>query len=520
MEKKHLTSNENTESSELQEAKKSPEKTEKTNHSRKTSDTPEKKRSLTRKGKHTLLSSGITLLVIAAVVLLNIIATTLTEKVPGLTADITALKSFQLDEQSISIAEHMDKKVEITFLSEKNTYIELDPYCKQTAYVAEGLSRYSGGNISVRYLDLVKNPTFADNFKDKELASTDVVITCGENHQILSASDLYHFDYYYGNYQYIVSSQSEQMIDNAIVNVSSEEITNTVIITDNCAEDYSYFKSMLNNNGYKVTELSLVSETIPEDTDLVIIYAPTRDYSENAVQRLRDFLNNNGKYGKNLLFASDSQDADLPNLDKLLDEYGMKIEHSLAFETDTTRIVNGSSTYYDGIMCYYYSDLYTENSGESPTPVITGYSRPVTLTGQNAKALLVLSEKSGDCPYSATEDNWDFNEAITGKECVMAQGAVGTDNASSTIVVSGTFKVFTSGYLGSQYGNRAYFTTMLADLNHRTVSNISVAEKVITEYDLNIDKQTAFNLGFVTYAFIPIVILGIGFIVFLVRRNK
>ena len=61
---------------------------------------------------------------------------------------------------------------------------------------------------------------------------------------------------------------------------------------------------------------------------------------------------------------------------------------------------------------------------------------------------------------------------------------------------------------------------MLADLNHRTVSNISVAEKVITEYDLNIDKQTAFNLGFVTYAFIPIVILGIGFIVFLVRRNK
>ena len=494
------------------------DKKKKTSAPAKNTDGNEK--GMSRKTRHAIISAAISIVTIAAVVLVNIIASTLTEKFTGFTSDITAMRSFELSDQSIEVANNVGKKVEITFLSDKNTYVELDPYCKQTSYIAENLAKASDGMISVQYIDLLRNPRFADNYSEKELSSTDIIISCGDNSQILTANDIFTFDYYYGDYQYIRSSKSEEMIDNAIVNVSAEERTKAVIITDNTNQDFSYFKGMLNTNGYDVSELSLQDSDIGSDVHTVFIYSPSRDYPEESVKKLRSFLLNDGQYGKNLVFASDSKDVEMPNLDGLLEEYGMRIEHSLVFETDESKILSGSSSYYDGIMCYYLSEDYTENMGKSPSPVITGYSRPVSIVGQNAEALLVLSDKSGDCPFTITDENWNPEEHITGKECVIARGKYGTEKAYSTVIVTGTYNVFTQTYFGAGYGNKMYFITMLADLNGRKVSNISVDEKVITDYDLQIDRTTAVNLGFIVYAFLPILILGIGLTVFLIRRHK
>ncbi len=478
------------------------------------------KKSFSRKTKHGIISAAISLLVVAAIVLLNIISVVLTSKYSGLTADITSLKSFELSDESVKIAENVSKKVSILFMTDKNTYIEMDPYCKQTAFVAEALSKYSDGLIEVNYIDLVRSPTYADKFADTSLNTTDVVIECGDYRRVLTAAELYNFEAYSDSYQYITSSSAEQVIDNAIVTVTSDDVTNVVIITDYCSADYSYLKNTLSANGYNVTEMSLVKESIPRDTDMVIIYAPTRDYSEEDVSELKSFLENDGKYGKSLLYAADSMDADTPHLNVLLLEYGLSIEHALAFEMDTTKIVSGSTNYYDGILCSFFTDLYTENMTDNDYPVVTGYTRPVYIEGINSTPLLVLSEKSGECPYDADEETWNMEEAVTGKECVLAQGTNGNDYAVSTVIVSGSYNLFAKAYYGSSYGNSTYLSTMLADVNGRTMSNISVAEKVITDYDLNLDRSTAFNLGFVVYAFIPIVILGAGFVVFLLRRNR
>ena len=480
----------------------------------------ENKKSFSRKAKHGIISAAITLLVVAAVVLVNIISVVLTSKYSGLTADITSLKSFELSKESIKIAENLSKKVSISFMTDRNTYVEMDPYCKQTAYIAEAMSKYSNGLIEVNYIDLMRSPTYADKFADTTLNTTDVVIECGNYKQVLTASDLYNFESYSDSYQYITSSSAEQVIDNSIVTVTSDDVTNIVIITDYCSADYSYLKNTLSSNGYNVSEISLVKESIPEKTDMVIIYAPTRDYTEDNVSELESFLENDGKYGKCLLYAADSMDADTPHLNVLLLNYGLSIEHALAFETDTSKIVSSSTNYYDGILCSFYTDLYTENMTDSDYPVVTGYTRPVYIEGSNSTPLLVLSEKSGECPYDADEETWKMEEAITGKECVLAQGTNGNDSAVSTVIVSGSYNIFAKAYYGSSYGNSTYLSTMLADVNGRKMSNISVAEKVITDYDLKLDRSTAFNLGFVVYAFIPIIILGAGFIVFLMRRNR
>lgn len=474
---------------------------------------------MSRKLRHGLISAAVSLLVLAAFVLVNIIAVVLTEKYSPLTADITAVKSFEITEQSRKIAESVTKKVTITFLSDKKTYTDIDPYCKQTAYMAEEMHKFSNGMIDVQYVDIVRNPAFADQYSSEDLSTTDIIVSCGDNSRILTASDLFNFQYYSDNYQYIASSDSEQALDNAIIGVTNDETTNVVFISDNCSQDYSYFSKTLQANGYTVAELSLLTSDIPDDTDMVVIYAPSRDYSEEAVNKLKEFLKNGGKYDKTLLFAADSQDTDTPYLDDLLASYGLSLEHGFAFEADSNNINSSSTNFYDGIMCQYFSDLYTDYI-ENNRPVICGYSRAVTINNATVAApLLSYSDYSGVCPFDA-DDSWNISDAITGKTFVLAQGQDGPVDNASTIVLAGTYRLFTKSYYGSDYSNRTYFSTLLSSVNHRKLNQISVAEKVISEFDINISQQTAVNLGFVVYALIPIVILGIGFAVFLLRKRR
>lgn len=488
-----------------------PEKPEKNKNSRKNTS---------RRRKHGIISLSVTLLVVVAIVIINIISVTLTEKFSGFTADLTSLRSFRLTDQSVELAKNVDKKTFITFLADKNTYTEMDAYCKQTSIIAEELSRWSEGMIEVQYIDLVRNPTFAEDYSDSNLSTTDVIVSCGDNKKILTAYDLYNFENFSEDYRYIASSDAEQEIDNAITSVINEQITKAVIIKDYCSQDYSYFVKTLSNNGYSVKEISLISDDIPDDTDMAVIYAPTRDYTEDAVKKLIDFLYNDGSYGKNLLYAADSLDAQTPNLDSLLAKYDIELKHALAFETDTSKLDSRSQSYYDGILCSYYTDLYTENLTDGKQPVVTGFTRSVYTIAGVAQPLLVLSEKSGNCPYDADEEKWNMQDAITGEECVLAQGTLGTDDAKSTVVVSGTYLIFTQSYYGSVYGNQSYLSTLLGTINGRDMSRISVAEKVITEFDINIDKNAAVTIGFIVYALIPLLILGAGLTVYLIRRNK
>ena len=481
---------------------------------------PAPKKKASRRRKHGLISLLVTVFVVVAIVIVNVIAVTLNQKFSGLTADLTGLKSFQLTEQSKKLAESVSKKTQISFLSDKNTYVQMDAYCKQTSIIAEELARCSDGMIEVQYVDLVRNPTFAEGYSDSNLSTTDVIVSCEDKKKVLTTSDLFNFESFSEDYRYIASSNAEQEIDNAIAAVNNEQVTNAVIIKDYCSEDYSYLKTTLSSNGYSVSEVSLVNGELPVDTDLVIIYAPTRDYSEEAVQKLNTFMKNDGTYGKTLLYAADSMDAQTPHLDAFLAQYDLELAHAIVFETDTTQLDSRSQNYYDGILCQYYSDLYTDNITDKSLPVITGFSRSVYRLEGKAQPLLSLSERSGECPYDVDDEKWNMEEAITGKECVLAQGTIGNDKTHSTVVLSGTYLPFTQTYYGSAYANQTYLSTMLATLTGRDTSQITVAKKVITEFDINIDRSTALTLGFIVYGFVPLLIFGAGLTVYLMRRHK
>ena len=312
---------------------------------------------------------------------------------------------------------------------------------------------------------------------------------------------------------------AEQAIDNAIISVTSDVVTKVAVISDNSSGGYEYFIKTLEENNYEVSEISIEKDGIEENIDMVIVYEPEKDFTDQALIKLEDFMKNGDSYGKTLLYVPDIEGNEHTKLDSFINMFGISLAGGIAFEDDANSRYY-ENNYYEYLICDFASDLYRENFSEGRyTPVMTGLARPINIRSDDVEPLLVLSEKSGTVPYDA-DSEWSMEDSITGNVCLMAQVSVGSKEKSSTLVTMGSGTMVSETYFVNTLGNRNYIMTMLAALNGRTSEIISVSDKVITNFDIEADAHTRFWIGFVVYALIPLLILGCGLTVYLVRRGK
>ncbi len=475
---------------------------------------------MTRRNKRRIISIASICLVLAAVILVNVIASVLTDRYAVFTTDITSDNSFGLSEESVKIAQGVKKDVTITFLTDKVNYEAYDTYCKQATNIADQLKKYSDGKISVEYKDLLKNPNIENEYKSETLSVTDVLVTCGEKYNLLKVEDMFNFELY-GDYQYISSSKAESAFDTAIVKVTSDTETKIGIITDNTEDSYSTLESTLAANNYALVPFSIENEQIPDDVATVICYAPTKDYSKDATDKLRKFLKNDDKYDRGLIFIAYRFEIECPNITDLLYDYGMKLEDGLAFETQTTSMMTTGDAYRNIAANFSSTKPYMSNYTDKDFPVLVSMSRAVTLVNESTtEPLLMFSSESGICPYSATDD-WVWQDYITGNVIVMAQGAAGGDNGISRLIFSGSTEMWNSLLTQAEFTNKKYILNILNDINHREDTGVYLSEKVITKYDLSsVDSQTKVVTSVIIYAVLPVLILGVGVCVFIVRRRK
>ena len=489
-------------------------KSEKTNQTEKT---------MSGKNKFRITSIVITALVLAAVIVLNVIAYVLTDRFSSLTVDITSNGTYQLSDATEKIIKGVKQKVSITFLTDRNTYSSLDEYYKQTLFLVDKMSKDSEGLVSVEFINIVSNPNFLNNYADDNLTTSDVIIKCGDKYNVLRKEDMYNFEFMDEQYQYISSSKAESAIDTAIVKVTSERSDKVILLTDNTEEDYSYLVKVLSANNYNVTEMEIEKADIPENINTVIAFAPTKDYSEGAAEKLRSFLYNEGNYSKSMIYVACSSKVDCPNITALLKDYGMAISDGLAFDMDTSRQLNTVSSYsaYGYIAASFVSKLFTDNILENNQTVLANNARAVTsLSEKAATPLICYSASSGICPFDATSD-WNPQDYIIGNVNIMMQGISGDDKAQSKLIVSGSADMWSETVMKSQFANQEYMLNIMANLNHRQNNTVNLDNKVITEYSLqNISRQTSVLVGMVMYAFIPLAILGAGITVFIIRRRK
>lgn len=476
---------------------------------------------------HTIGALVITAVVLVATILLNVVVSLMSDKLPGMNIDLTSKGAFQLSETSIKLAKNVKKDLKITFLDDKQSYrskASSNTYYAQVMAIAEEYGKYNN-KISAEYVSIVDNPNFENKYPQETLSADNIIVSCGDKYRVLDQYDIFNVKSYYSTYSYIASSKAEEAFDGAILAVTSTESTKLAIVEDNSTEDFTYFKNILEQNNYELVSVKLEQEDIPKDAKMLIVFTPEKDFSKTAAKKIRTYLENNKEYGKNMLYIPSLKTYKTPNLDEVLSDWGITVGDGLAYELESSSVYGRNM--YDGILCYMGSNAFTSKFDDNSAPVISSYARPITLDSKaETQSLLQYSSKSGVCPSDA-DDSYDFTGNAKGNIIIAGYGVNGifandkkSSDKISTVFVFGSSTMFEKTILASTYSDQKYILAMLNESCGRVDQEIAVEAKELTQYDVQIDNNSASVIGLVCYVGLPIAVICAGLIVFVKRRNK
>ncbi len=481
-----------------------------------------------RKAHHGAASIGIIAVVIAIVIVINVVCGLLVDRFPDIKLDLTANNSFALQDDTVDYMAHLDKEVEVFLLMSEDDFSASGTYFVQAQNLLEKMEGNSNGKLKVEYVDLVDNPTFTSKYPDIDWSTTTsnyvALVVCGEQYKALTLEECFTYDEeYYSYYQqyYFTGTTIEQAVVTSVLNVTTEDKVVVDIIKGNNESDYTALKTLLSNNAYQVNEVSLVTQEIDEEAEFIILFAPSVDLDEGAVDKIAQWLDNNGKYGRTLVYVPCADKVDTPNIDQLLDDWGMAINGGYVFETSTDYLVTGSTPY---AFVTNYSDYYMNGLKNPSIPVFTTDSHDIIIEDtEMAHALLTTSSDAGVYPYDADED-WNYEDAIVGEPLnIAAEGVVtNNDKKSSRVIVFGSYMMFNEQILGfNSYNNSAYFMNVMNTIADKDDTGITIESKTLESTELGVTDVTTKTIMMTVFVIIiPVVILIAGLVVWLRRRNK
>ena len=484
----------------------------------------------TRRGAVSIL---LTALFIAAVVLLNIVLSAVADKYP-LYVDVTENASYRLQQETVDYLAEVTEPVDLYVLQKETDFESGDSnnykYRVQANKLLHAIAD-SSDKVELHYVDITADPTFTSDYPQVDWSSSHaVLVVSGDQYRAVDMTDLFTFDQsqynYYGTVV-ITAQHVEQAILTAIMNVTTAEKTKVTVLSGQGEQDMTPFTTLLENNAYEVEQVSLLTDSISEDSEFVIIYDPDVDIDESAYTTLSDWLNNDGKYGHHLFYFPNDQHEvkDFPNLNALLTDYGMEVQYGYIFESGESYTIPGANHY---VSVYDYGDdtTYTEGLRNQNIPVVMMLTMPVTITDSTiATPLLLSSDKSFLFPMDLKEEDVDsFDpdyQALNGAAIGVRNDGT-EDGKNSSIVVIGSYEAVTSNYLSiSSYNNAAYFVNLFNTLSDRDDVSVVIEGKDPSANELGVTSIDAITFPSILVRFvIPIGILIAGLIVWIRRRHK
>lgn len=479
-----------------------------------------------RKAKHGSIAIALVAIVIALVVVLNVVFSLLTSRFPDMSIDLTSSSSFALQNDTIDYVSHLEKDVTVNILTTKKTFEDQGNYYVQAVKLLEKMSSKSNSKIKIKYIDLNSTPTFTSKYENVDWSSKDniMLVESGDNYKVLTIPDIFEYDEstysYYGTYS-VTGSKVEQGVVTSILNVTTDDKTVVDMIKGNNEEDYSGIKTAFENNAYKVNEVTLATGDIDDDANIVVLFSPAVDLDQTAIDKLSNWLDNDGKYGKSLIYTPPVQKVDTPNLDKFLKDWGMELSDGVVFESSQNRLISSTSAY---AFTIDYTDYYVDGLKNKNIPLVTSSSRAITISDENlAHSLLNTAKTAGIYPFDAGDD-WDYKDAIADKELsVAAEGTkTSTDKKTSNVIVFGSDLMFSSDILSyNSFNNSAYFINLVNTISDKEDVGITIESKSMESKELGITDLTLQGLMmWIFVILIPIATLVTGLVIWLRRRNR
>jgi ABC-2 type transport system permease protein len=288
-----------------------------------------KKQSGMRRLKNGSYSLTLTGLVIAGAVVLNLIVGELPSQYTKF--DLTSNQLSSLTDQSRELIAGLDTDITLYYLAQESNEDET---------VARLLERYNdlSSHITVVQKDPVLYPKFASQYTDETLSENSVIVTCGDQSQVISYDDMYEYSFNYSYYSYETTGfDAEGQITSAIAALSSGSLPKVYLLTGHgdLTPD-STLTSSISKDNIETEELNLISaDAVPEDADALLIASPTQDLSNAETQKVLNYLRRGGQ----AIILTDYTGTEMPNLDSILSYYGVSRTEGVVMETNSNYYV-------------------------------------------------------------------------------------------------------------------------------------------------------------------------------------
>ena len=500
-----------------------------------------------RKFRFGAASTALTVIVAAVLVLVGVIGDVLNDRFP-ISLDLTADKSYTFSENSEKVAKLVDRDVEIVVFADEDTFKNATTgdegtILKQFYEFTKKYESLTGGKVKTVYVDATNDPTTYAKYSDKyDLSaggSLPILFRTDDRYRVVAPTELYETtgDGYYqqqqissSNVESVLATNLQYLCRNSVAKVTMITGHDEGMISGRDSGTVADVTDVLKRNGYDVETVDFTtSNKISDDSRALVIVAPTKDYSADDIKRIRTWLYNDARYGRDLIVLTNYA-ASCPNLyDFLKEEYYVQVESNVVLET--------SADYTYSYRAYYpYADVEStdftsavagkkvllptclqltplrENNTDYAQYVVplakfneTAQLMPITaLTDEDAKAV----EPEGDV-YGVLLSVYDsYNNDLQ-------------EQTTTRVLISGSYDILNSDIRQSLSTVKnedmfmGAFNQMMGNTDSIVVSSHSIDNKTL-EYSGTAKMVLGFGVFTVT---IPLIMLILCLVVFIRRKH-
>lgn len=504
-----------------------------------------KKLTSSRKFKRGGMATLFTVIFVVVVILVNVVVSLLSERFPSMNIDLTANQVNSLSEEALDVAKNDVNYDTTLYLLLTDSWMDYaagygynySPLLSLADKLAEANSK-----IKVEQIDLEKNPTFVNEYANENISNGYVVVKSEKRSRVLGISDLFPAETSQQTGQSTLYNNIDSALASAIKQVNLEEVPVVSIATghdEQLSSELDNLTSFFEDNAFEVKQFNILTEEIPENTQLLFLPTPNTDYTEEELSKLDAFLaNKDNTKSRSLLFTANPGQADLPNLDAFLAEWGISYDpSSVVMESDSTRYLFNSP------LCYISDKVVDEETG---VDVISGdYSLLLTPSSVPVEQLFTSNNNIVTYPILTTSENAylqktdDLSDKTTEEVQADAEkadkkayytGIVARKSLDSTssnsyanVIVLGSSAMITTNYLNTNtFSNGSYFSNVVKYATNTTDTDNTVYSPKVQAITYDMTATTSvvnfLGLGVFTIA-IPVIILLVGLVIYFKRRH-
>lgn len=479
------------------------------------------------------VSTAFTAGFIVIVVLINVVVGILGERFPSINLDLTKDSTNTLSEDAVKVVDSVKSPTTIYILAPKESVMNdslFSSYGIQYSQVGNLCAKIAERNskIKVEYVDLDKKPTFVNDYKNDNLTVGDVLVKSDKRYRVLSATTDLFTTQYSSDYS---SQQTYSNVNGALASalnaVNSDELPIVAFDTGhNEKADMSSYKKLLGNNSFDTKDVNLLTEDIPEKTQMLVLGYPTTDYTKEEIEKLDKFLSDTSLAAdRSLMITFYPSQIDMPNLSNFLKEWGIGYSQAAVLESNTQKTYMNNQSY---ILSDVQSSLQLNSDNTQYSLMLTPQSVPINLlySSKGSRAtysLLKSSEtsylvdnntKEGDNPEKAS-----YNTAALSQDTIKS----GDKSYHANIIAIGSSLMFYDEILNaSTFGDGKYMLDLskyaTGTTNAKSDVSILPTETNVADITLSAGQSNLIGAG-VFMILIPLAIAVSGFIVYRRRRD-